>query len=271
MVNAGTELDRYRQRRHLVAGWLAIADLELFRVVDTMQCARGISGDLLEIGVYHGKSAIALGWLRHEGEELVLCDLFDHAPDVASNLDESTTWYQGLSVDDFLRQWRRFHADRPTIHQCDSRSLADRIEPGRFRFAHIDGAHVQEIVEHDLSTALAATSDGAVIAIDDYRTPGLPGVAAAVWPRVHDGSLLPVLFTNGKLWAVRGDDGATADALKTATSAAFTTRVVDLQGVRALWVVESRPASDRILAGAGRVVRAGKRRAARGRRRHGRF
>ena len=37
----------------------------------------GVSGDILEIGAFNGKSAAVLALRLHDGERLHVCDLFD--------------------------------------------------------------------------------------------------------------------------------------------------------------------------------------------------
>lgn len=57
-----------------VPGWFSRTDQQLFEWFLTHPHA---SGDLLEMGVYVGKSAILLGQHLRPGESLTVCDLFD--------------------------------------------------------------------------------------------------------------------------------------------------------------------------------------------------
>jgi len=61
----------------------------LFRKINELQHAEGKTGDLLEIGVYRGKSAILLGYLLQGEERLVLCDLFGAPAPTADNESEN--------------------------------------------------------------------------------------------------------------------------------------------------------------------------------------
>lgn len=45
-----------------IDGWLYPEDVLLFQEIDALQGLSKVTGDLLEIGVYHGKSAILLGY-----------------------------------------------------------------------------------------------------------------------------------------------------------------------------------------------------------------
>ena len=59
---------------HTVEGWFGRGDAEVFLAVDAEQAHRG---DLLEIGVYLGKSAVLVGYMQRPDERFVICDLFD--------------------------------------------------------------------------------------------------------------------------------------------------------------------------------------------------
>jgi len=53
-----------------VEGWFVRLDAEMFIAVNRWHHQAGVTGDLLEIGVYQGRSAILLGWLGADGEHL---------------------------------------------------------------------------------------------------------------------------------------------------------------------------------------------------------
>ena len=69
-----------------VPGWFPVADHRLFCWLLEHQQEQEISGDVLEVGVYLGRSAIVLGRHLRAGETFTVCDLFEsEAPD--SDLD----------------------------------------------------------------------------------------------------------------------------------------------------------------------------------------
>ena len=70
-----------------------------------------------------------------------------------------------------------------------------------FRFIHIDGSHLYQIVKQDLHTASGLLEKGGIVAIDDYRTAHTPGVAAAAWEAVLAGRLIPLCLTPQKMYA----------------------------------------------------------------------
>ena len=60
---------------HLIKGWFYKESAELFIWMDYIHKANNIKGNLLEIGTFHGKSAILLGLLANN-EIVDLCDIF---------------------------------------------------------------------------------------------------------------------------------------------------------------------------------------------------
>ena len=157
----------YTAQLDSIEGWFYAVDVDFFSNLLAYQRADGIKGDMLEIGTYQGKSAILMGYGLRDDEELVVCDLFgavmDHADIPLSRRQE----YSGLQEEEFLANWDRFHARRPTLEVCESSELdlGDRV----FRFIHVDGCHSYQCVVKDIRLAAAHTAERGVIALDDYR------------------------------------------------------------------------------------------------------
>lgn len=185
-----------------VPGWWAPVEPVLFRAVNTAQRA---TGDLLEIGAYRGRSAILLGYLSSDDEQLVVCDLFGGSGTSRYSDEENAAWYPGLDVDEFESNYLRFHATLPYVVVGPSTTLREHCEPGTYRMIHIDGSHMYTDVRHDLllSKELARDSDSVVI-IDDIRTAHTPGVWAAAWECVFYEGLVPLLVS-GKMYATWGE------------------------------------------------------------------
>lgn len=191
----------YLRVQESVPGWFYLEDVELFQHINEMQIAARVTGDLLEIGAYQGKSAILLGCFTQDNEQLVICDLFERSAELPANQSENEEWYSGLSRQLFERQYLRFHNALPRIVSCDSLRL---IRTGRlsrtFRFIHVDGSHLYSVVKRDILTARRLLKKGGVVAFDDYRSEHTPGVAAAVWEAVIQGGLIPLFLTPQKLY-----------------------------------------------------------------------
>lgn len=190
----------YVRSMDTVEGWFVRLDADLFTAVDRWQRHAGVTGDLLEIGVYQGRSAILLGFLAQEGEQLVVCDLFEDQEPAATTAGDRGL-YDSLERARFERNFLRFHDALPVIHQGPSRHLGPQLPDGSFRFVHIDGSHLFEPVVSDLALSRRLLVPGGVVVLDDWCTPRMPGVAAATWDAILHEGLRPFACTADKLYA----------------------------------------------------------------------
>ena len=207
-------MSRYVQEMASVPGWFLEVDARLFVGVDSLQLARGIRGDLLEIGVYYGKSAILLGYCVRRGEHLMVCDVFEEVGGLAEeSVAEHITYHAHLRRAEFERHYRRFHPELPEIVAAPSTSLDRDQLAGRFRLVHIDGGHAYEVVREDILTARRLLAKGGVVVLDDWSQPHCPGVALALWEEYLRGELVPLCLTGTKLYATWDSDGLTSQDL----------------------------------------------------------
>jgi len=209
-----------------VPGWFDPRDAMLWLAIDELQRDAGVEGDLLEIGVFLGKSAILLGYLARPGEILTVCDLFEDQPATGEVAAEHARFYEGLTRSRFEANYLRFHDDLPTIIQGSStESLAD-LKDESFRFVHVDGSHSYDVVRADVATARRLCGPGGIVVFDDVFTGHTPGVCAAVWDAVvHDG--LQPLATTNKLYGTWSDQAIDVAALRAALSRHPRLRVQD--------------------------------------------
>jgi hypothetical protein len=203
-----------------VPGFFYVADFMLFDHILGHQLESGIQGELLEIGVYRGKSAILMGCGLRPGERLIACDMFD---DVLTHDDlgaQHRQTYDGLEVAEFRRYWDRYHGDRRQldVRMCDSAQLTG-LPP--LRFIHIDGCHNQQCVRGDIALVVRHTAPRGVISLDDYRVAEEPGVSAAISQAVAAGELYPFGASDMKLYAATTleDQAYWAAVLKTVPGA----------------------------------------------------
>jgi predicted O-methyltransferase YrrM len=160
-----------------------------------------ITGGILEIGVYHGKSATLLGLHCAKQEPLLLVDL------------------QDLGARENVR---RLTGKDP---QCVvSNSSAIRKQPeiaglaGKLRWIHIDGDHTSRGVRIDLENCNPLLSDDGVICLDDFLSDAFPQVSAVTFEflRDHANDLKLFLCGYGKGYLCRPQkQGDYIDFLKT--------------------------------------------------------
>ncbi|MFC9388455.1 class I SAM-dependent methyltransferase [Streptomyces venezuelae] len=197
-----------------VEGWFFAADRFVFDWLLTHQRDHGVRGDLLELGVYKGKSAIAIGYHASDAERFTVCDLFDagEAPD-ASTATEMRVYYPTLTRQVFEANYLRFHRRLPTVIQGSSAEVTRHVPAGSCRFVHIDASHLYHHVRADIAAARELLTEDGVVALDDFRSPHTPGVAAATWEAVLTAGLKPVVLTESKLYGTWGPADLLRDAL----------------------------------------------------------
>ncbi|MFJ3219002.1 class I SAM-dependent methyltransferase [Kitasatospora sp. NPDC086801] len=190
-----------------VPGWFWDHDRHSFDWFMGQQEKAGITGDLLEMGAYLGRSAIVIGEHLQPGETFTVCDLFDSdAPDDENAAEMDTSYRKSLTRSAFEANYLAFHEELPEIIQAPTSILAGgRIAAGTFRFIHIDASHLYEHVVGDLQVARVALQDQGVVVLDDYRSQHTPGVAAATWGAVFNHGLKPIMLTECKFYGTWGD------------------------------------------------------------------
>ncbi|MFF0428120.1 class I SAM-dependent methyltransferase [Streptomyces sp. NPDC004520] len=142
----------------------------------THQREHGVRGDLLELGVYKGKSAISISYHISEGERFTVCDLFDadEAPD-SSTATETRVYYPTLTRRVFETNHLRFHRRLPTVVQGPSSEVTGHVAARSCRFAHIDASHLYHHVRADIAAVRELLTEDGVVALDDFRSPARPG------------------------------------------------------------------------------------------------
>src|ERR1041384_1452590 len=166
------DIDRYLDETRQVEGWFFPIDASLFGAVDELQKSAGIRGDLIEIGVHHGKAAVFLARMLAPGETLRVCDLFEPQ-------ERDADGYRNASRDIFLNNVRTLGnlADsRLRVFGKPSETLTVEETTNRCRFFHIDGGHTVQNILADLRTAERALLPNGVVAVDDVFNPTWPGV-----------------------------------------------------------------------------------------------
>jgi hypothetical protein len=183
-----------------ISGWFSSTDALVFDSVLKLQSDHKTVGDLLEIGVFAGKSAVFLNYYLNPSDSLHVCDIFEGEVQ-GENYVEISDSYENLSECRFKSNFTKVFPILPTIHSCNSLELDGRLPGQSFRFIHIDGSHLYEFVKNDLDFAVRHLhqSEG-VIVLDDFRSAHTLGVTAAMWEFILSSKLKPFLFTANKAY-----------------------------------------------------------------------
>lgn len=157
---------------------------------------------VMEIGVHHGLSAIAVAALRGADARMVAIDTFGTSADAvasgAMTTDEAT----------FRANMSRFHGDLGFLRviAADSRTVKPTDLGTGLSFCHIDGGHSPEETYHDLALSADVAIPGALVALDDYFNPSFPGVSEGTvrYLLEHPGALVPLAIGANKVIFRRG-------------------------------------------------------------------
>ncbi|MCG7208644.1 class I SAM-dependent methyltransferase [Streptomyces arenae] len=204
---------RLPRRLDDVPGWFPVLDQLLFDWFLSRQETSGMRGDLLEVGVYMGKSAIFTGRHLRPGDGFTVCDLFEgDAPDDA-NRAESTKSYSKLTRRVFEENYLAFHDELPRVLQGPSSVVPDEVPPRSCRFVHVDASHLYEHVHGDIAAARELLLPDGIVVLDDFRSEHTPGVSIATWEAVLNGDLRPICISTQKLYGTWGDPGPVQEEL----------------------------------------------------------
>jgi SAM-dependent methyltransferase len=204
----------YLRQKQTVRGWLQDLDARVILAIDGLHRAAGVSGDLLEIGVSYGQSAILLGYCVQASERLVVCDTFEDTKGFCSeNRADHALNHQGLRRSEFEQNYLRFHLTLPDIIAGRSYEIdRDRLA-AHFRLIHVDGSHAYADVRAAILIAQRLLGPGGAVILDDWSQAQAPGVALAIWEEYARGDLIPLCLTQFKMYATWGRGGLTALAL----------------------------------------------------------
>lgn len=168
-----------------IPGWLSPLDYDLI----DWALRRSLSGDLLEIGVYKGQSAVLLGSGILAGEHFTVCDIFEDSE------------YQGLTRREFEDSYLRFHQQLPEIIHSPSDTICEHVKPASCRLVHVDGDHSYEMAKNDIQSATSLLIPDGILVVDDFRSAHTPGVAAAAWGAVARQEIVPFCLSDLKMYA----------------------------------------------------------------------
>src|SRR4030095_2344936 len=165
-------LQHYVASSNSIPGYFVFDAALMFLAYDQLLKAQGIAGDVLEIGVHHGLSAIIVASMTGAQRRFVAVDLFEDLQD--HNVSGSGSGNEK----EFMRNMSSFFNDLSFIQTIkgNSSSLSAATLGAEFSFCHIDGGHTAEETFSDLDLCCRVLMPGGLLALDDYFNPAFPGV-----------------------------------------------------------------------------------------------
>lgn len=153
-----------------IEGWFSSLSHATWDVLLAYQQDLGVLGNLLEIGVWHGRSAAVLASYQRDGETLALIDPM-------MQTDRITEAFARVGVT--LAPERHALLENRTSDMTAARDLWDLQRS--VRFMHIDGEHTASGVQRDLELAHDLLRDDAVCVLDDFFNVSYPQVTQALY------------------------------------------------------------------------------------------
>lgn len=156
---------RYVSEFGHVGGWFTEGAIATWDALLEFQRSSSAVGDLLEIGVLKGKSAILLALHARSDEAVVLVD-----PALRREAIDGV---------------ERVHPNNNILLRARSDEIRDRPElvarRARFRWIHIDGEHTGRAVLNDMALASELLAPSGIMCLDDFFAPSYPQITRATF------------------------------------------------------------------------------------------
>ena len=143
---------------HRIRGWLQAGPRAAVWALLECQVLDGVTGDILEIGVFEGRTFGLLAASCRRGERRIAIDVFD--TDQRRNA--------------FIENMEKLGLTREHMEVCHMSSV-DFAESeicaaseGRVRFLSLDGGHGHDDVTNDLKISERVLSPEGIVAFDDF-------------------------------------------------------------------------------------------------------
>jgi Methyltransferase domain len=201
---------RYVDSLPKVGGWLnettALAIIEAL----WLQERGGIAGNLAEIGVFQGKSFLALAAGASPGDRLLAVDIFDAtAPAAAAERPDYDVLAYGRGNEARFRANLAEHFPEAEVtviarSSADLRGREREFGLENLRFLSIDGGHTRQLTLNDLRIADACLCDAGLCCLDDVFNVHWLGVVSGLFEFLQsDPGLVPVALFPNKLFLGR--------------------------------------------------------------------
>ncbi|MBR8059220.1 class I SAM-dependent methyltransferase [Burkholderia dolosa] len=211
-----------------VQGWLTPCSASIIAHLSAHQLRIGLSGNVAEIGVHHGKLFILLANLTAPDEAAYAIDIFD---DQHKNVDRSGKGDRVI----FEENVRKFatHAKVVVIQASSLELEGTAFMSASFRLISVDGGHTGEITCNDLHLSEKQLVEGGIVVLDDILNPDWTGVITGLVKYFSEGgALIPFALSANKLYLTTGRDEAAAYAsnLRASFPMALSKRSVEFFG-----------------------------------------
>jgi hypothetical protein len=193
---------RYLYYSDRIDGWMyqttALAMMELI----WLQEEAGLTGNIAEIGVHHGCSALALVAAARPDEALIAIDLFDRQD---LNMGESGKGSLAAFREHLRYLFPQARVQTIAKSSVELRGAEQQHGLSDLRFFSIDGGHTSALTVNDLEIADASLAPHGVAVLDDVFNANWPGVASGLFAFLaRRPDLAPFAIFPNKIFLCRG-------------------------------------------------------------------
>lgn len=178
------------------------------------QLQLGVTGDLMEIGVFHGRTAMLLGLLLNKHEKFIAIDAFSTINQIQHEDRQVDLDYYGDGNEiksSFLKNWEQYvqsknpNSSHPILIEKDSRDIESkslRSMTQGVRIFSLDGGHSEASTFHDLELAEEVLTEGGILILDDYFLEDCPAVSVGAMRYFlnRKSKLVPFLIFCGRIF-----------------------------------------------------------------------
>lgn len=177
-----------RDAAHPIEGMFTDFSMAVVDSLLSLQEEAGVAGNMLEFGVYKGRSAALLGRRLAGAERLVLVDINDYLERAAIAPFRKAVDFLITPTENFKTAFAEYERQRHA-----------------FRFIHIDASHDYRATFNELEMADALLGDRGIIAMDDFVNLNYSQNLAAIFKYLHTAptDLVIFLVTNEKGYLCR--------------------------------------------------------------------
>ena len=172
-------------------GMMQTLSIALFEGFLQFQAEQNVTGDMIEFGVYRGKSASVIMRHLNDGEQMFLVDVADYPElDKLAKISPNFKFLKGKS--ESLLQEQDFLAQIP-----------DQV-----RFSHHDASHSYINVMSEMEAMAGRIAPKGLMVLDDYGNPSYMQVVAASFHYLarEDSPVEVLLYSNNKAYLCRKED-----------------------------------------------------------------
>ena len=203
LVRAAAAL-HYLDQIGTIEGWLSPTTALAMIETAWAQERAGIGGDSAEIGVFRGKSFLALVAGARPEERLIAIDLFDAGDPAAERPEQDVAPYGSGNRAAFLANLARFFPGVAPV-LIEGSSVAMRGQEAAaglagLRVLSVDGGHTRALTLNDLHIADTALGPRGICWLDDVLNPHWTGVLSGLFAFLDAApGLVPVALFPNKL------------------------------------------------------------------------